>query len=267
MPIRTALTERLGLAHPIIQAPMAGGGDTPAVGRGGIQRGRRWLRGRRLPDTGAEPDTARAVRARHDGRSASTCSRRDPTPTAGRPRPGGRSASPPYFTELGLPAPDPPASQPDTSPTQQFTPPSRAGAAVFSFTFGLPPPGRSRRRMGRDPARRHRHHRRRGGGAGAPPAATPWIAQGGEAGGHRGMLLATDFRSAWSGRWRWCRRSSTRCVPVVAAGGIADGRGMAAALALGARAVQMGTAFLTCDEAGSPTPTELIRAAREQDTG
>ena len=56
-------------------------------------------------------------------------------------------------------------------------------------------------------------------------------------------------------------------VPVVASGGIADGRGMAAALALGAAAVQIGTAFLTCDEAGiADAYKEAILAAREQDT-
>jgi nitronate monooxygenase len=47
-------------------------------------------------------------------------------------------------------------------------------------------------------------------------------------------------------------------VPVIASGGIMDGRGIVAARALGAAAVQLGTAFLTCDEAGTP---EAHRAA------
>ena len=56
-------------------------------------------------------------------------------------------------------------------------------------------------------------------------------------------------------------------VPVIASGGIMDGRGIAAALALGASAVQMGTAFLTCDEAGIPDAyKEAILGAREHET-
>jgi nitronate monooxygenase len=56
-------------------------------------------------------------------------------------------------------------------------------------------------------------------------------------------------------------------VPVVAAGGIMDGRGIVAALALGAAGVQMGTAFLACPESGaSPKYKEAVRESTEIDT-
>jgi len=56
-------------------------------------------------------------------------------------------------------------------------------------------------------------------------------------------------------------------VPVVASGGIMDGRGVAAALVLGAAAVQLGTAFLTCEEAGVPAAyKDAILGAREDGT-
>jgi nitronate monooxygenase len=55
--------------------------------------------------------------------------------------------------------------------------------------------------------------------------------------------------------------------PVVAAGGIMDGAGIAAALALGAQAVQLGTAFLPCPESGAPRiHKDSLLAAREDDT-
>ena len=93
------------------------------------------------------------------------------------------------------------------------------------------------------------------------------IAQGWEAGGHRGshrppasgegiglIALVPQIVDAVS-------------VPVIAAGGMADGRGIAAALALGADGVQIGTAFLSCKEAGTDERRrEFIRTAVDTDT-
>jgi len=75
------------------------------------------------------------------------------------------------------------------------------------------------------------------------------IAQGIEAGGHRGMFLTNEPASQVGTLALVPQVVDAVRVPVVAAGGIADGRGIAAALALGASAVQMGTAYLLCPEA------------------
>jgi nitronate monooxygenase len=74
------------------------------------------------------------------------------------------------------------------------------------------------------------------------------IAQGAEAGGHRGMFL-TENISEQPGTFALVPQVVDAVkVPVIAAGGIADGRGIAAAFALGAAGVQMGTAYLRCPE-------------------
>jgi nitronate monooxygenase len=91
------------------------------------------------------------------------------------------------------------------------------------------------------------------------------IAQGSEAGGHRGMFLETDVTSQ-VGTFALVRAIGDAVeVPVIAAGGIADGKAIAGALALGASAVQIGTAYLTCPESTiSPLHRQaLAEPARE----
>jgi nitronate monooxygenase len=91
--------------------------------------------------------------------------------------------------------------------------------------------------------------------------------QASEAGGHRGSF-AGDFTASMIGTMALVPQAADAvAVPVVASGGIMDGRGVAAALALGAAAVQLGTAFLTCEESGVPDAYKAaILAARAEET-
>jgi len=93
------------------------------------------------------------------------------------------------------------------------------------------------------------------------------IAQGYEAGGHRGMFL-TDKVASQAGTLALVPQVvDAVTVPVIAAGGIADARGIAAAFALGACAVQIGTAYLFCPEANVPNLNKMaLRSALDDDT-
>ena len=84
------------------------------------------------------------------------------------------------------------------------------------------------------------------------------IAQGVEAGGHRGMFLSDDLTTQIGTLALLPQIVRAVKVPVIAAGGIADARGVAAAMALGAAGVQLGTSYLLCPEA---TISAIHRAA------
>ena len=78
------------------------------------------------------------------------------------------------------------------------------------------------------------------------------VAQGSEAGAHRGTFLGALEDSLIGTMALVPQVADAVSLPVIASGGIMDGRGIVAAAALGASGVQMGTAFLVCPESGRP---------------
>ena len=93
------------------------------------------------------------------------------------------------------------------------------------------------------------------------------IAQGFEAGGHRGTFTAGDGAGLIGTMALVPQVVDAVRIPVIAAGGIADGRGVAAAFALGASGVQIGTAFLGCPEATVPdVHRDALHRAADEDT-
>lgn len=93
------------------------------------------------------------------------------------------------------------------------------------------------------------------------------VVQGSEAGGHRGNFISPHEDSLIGLMSLIPQVSDHVSIPLIAAGGIMDGRGLSAALKLGAKAVQMGTAFLTCVESGAhAVHKEAILNAKDEDT-
>jgi nitronate monooxygenase len=262
----TSLLDRLELKHPIFQAPLAGGGDTPELVAAVCEAGGLGFVGAAYLSPQQILEAGRAVRirtARPFGINLFA-----PLPPPRMPKDGRHALArvADYFEELGLP---PPAEVPQPVDVfrDQLAASLDSGAAVVSFTFGIPPPDilevlRSRgmpflataTTVAEAVAIEH---------AGAEAV----VAQGSEAGGHRASF-ASEFDAGMVGTMALVPQTVDAVgVPVVASGGIMDGRGIAAALALGASAVQLGTAFLTCEESGVPEAYRAaILSAREDQT-
>lgn len=266
MSIRTALTKRLGMTYPIFQAPLAGGGDTPALVAAVCEAGALGFIGAAYLTPEQIGEAAHKVRTQTSRPFGINLFAPVPMPDPPEnPRPSLERVAP-FFAELGLEPPVVPAPARDSF-NQQLIAALESGAAVFSFTVGILPKGAM------DAIKR------RGmfliGTATTVDEAIVLekagvdaiVTQGSEAGGHRATFGA-DFDAGLVGTISLVPQVvDAVTVPVIASGGIMDGRGIAAALALGASAVQLGTAFLTCDEAGVPEVyKKAILGAREDQT-
>lgn len=134
MPFRTSLTERLGLAHPIIQAPMAGGGDTPALAAAVSEAGGLGSIGGAYMAPTQLAETLRAVRETTRRPFAANLFAPLPAPVAPKDYSADIARLAPYYAELGLPQPSPPVPQ-NYGFADQLGAVLDSGAAVFSFAF------------------------------------------------------------------------------------------------------------------------------------
>jgi nitronate monooxygenase len=266
MPLQTVLTQRLGLNHPIIQAPLAGGGDTPDLVAAVCEAGVLGFIGAAYLTPPQIIEASRTVRERTARPFGINLFAPLLAPEVVRDPGPALEGVAPFYAELGLPPPTLPAPTGDPF-SEQLAAALESGASIFSFTFGILPASaieaikaRGMFLIGTATTVEEAIELERAG-------VDAVVAQGSEAGGHRGTFAGT-FDTGMVGTMALVPQVvDAVTVPVIASGGIMDGRGIAAALALGAGAVQMGTAFLTCDEAGIPEAyKQAILTAREHET-
>jgi nitronate monooxygenase len=247
--MEAAFLARLGVRVPIIQAPMAGGPDTPALAAAVIDAGGLGSLGCAYLSDAQIDAVVSDLRQRTRGSFALNLFVRADEPSDESAAARVAPILDRFRRELGLGAPKPAKAAP--SYPAQLAAVIRAKPRVWSFTFGAPT------------AEEVATVRATGilvvGTATTLDEAEALeslgvdaiCAQGSEAGGHRGTFLGR-YEDALVGTMALTRAIVGRVrLPVIAAGGVMDGAGIRAALSLGATAVQLGTAFLLCPEAGT----------------
>jgi len=265
----TPFSEKLGLRLPLIAAPMAGGPTTPELVAACSAAGALGSFGFAYTQPDEMKRQAAAVRAKTD-RPFGVNLFVSPQPGVISPASQEKAlqAVGAYYKEFGLPAPEPvkPPYAPDLE--AQFAAVEEIRPAVFTVHLG----GLTREQVKRFQAKGVLL----GGSATCVAEAKALqavgfdfvIAQGGEAGGHRGTYLRDPYQ-ALTGTLALTRMIVEAIeLPVVAAGGIMDGAGIAAALALGAECAQLGTAFIPCPESGAAqVHKDLLVHGTEDETG
>jgi nitronate monooxygenase len=246
-----ALIRRLGIEHPILIAPMAGSGGTPELAAavsnaGGLGA---WGGAYSKPDEIATAIcrirqlTDRPFNINLFAGGYATDPTIDPRPML--------EIMHEAHAKLGLPAPILPPVPRDPL-DQQLEAVLEERPPVFSFTFGIPSAAQldalKKRGITVAGTATTVEEARRLEQAGVDAI----VAQGAEAGAHRGSFAA-PFEDSMIPLATLLRGiCASVALPVIASGGIMDGRDIAAAMKLGAAAVQLGTAFLPCPESGAP---------------
>ena len=264
----TPFAKKLGIRLPLIQAPMAGGPSSQELVAAASAAGALGSFGFAYtqPDgMKAQAEWVRGRTSRPFGINLFVSPQPSPVP-AEEQRPT-LDAVAGYYRELGLPPPEPVKAPYAPDLEAQLRAVEDIRPAVFTVHLG-----------GLDAAQVKRFRAKGivvGGSANCVAEAKSLeaagfdfvIAQGGEAGGHRGSYLRDPYRSLTGtlALTRMVVRAVS--IPVVAAGGIMDGAGIAAMLALGAQAAQLGTAFVPCPESGaSQVHKDLLVRLTEDET-
>jgi nitronate monooxygenase len=256
---------RLGIEYPILQGPLGGGPSTPELvaavsNAGGLgSLGAAYL----TPDQITEAIrriralTSRPFSVNLFSGAWETGASVDAAPML--------EVLAEIHAALGLPPPDLPTLPPDPYPAQ-LEAVLDARPPIFSFTFGVPDPDAMARLKSRgimiigtattaDEARLL-----------TDAGVDAIVAQGSEAGAHRGTF-ASPFEDAMVPTLELVRQVRARvATPVIASGGLMDGHNIASALAAGAAAVALGTAFLACPESGASGAYKRAVLAADKDT-